>query len=143
MTALTADRNTPAFLGDLRSGSVGAAALIFAGAMIMRNATGFLVPASTAVGLIGAGRSEHVADNSAGADGDIAVRFRPGIYRFANSATTDEITDADIGAVCYAVDDQTVANTSATNTRSKAGFVEIVDTLGVWVRFDEALTKLA
>lgn len=143
MTALTADRNTPAALGALREGSVGAAKLIYAGAIVMRNATGFLVPGATALNLIGVGRAEQHADNSLGADGDITLRYLPGVFRFANSAAADEITDADIGTKCFVVDDQTVAKTDGTGTRSKAGIVEMVDTQGVWVRFDEALTKLA
>ncbi|WP_126975042.1 hypothetical protein [Frigidibacter oleivorans] len=141
MTALTQDRNTPAALGVLRQGLVAASQLIYAGSLVCRNSSGYLVKGSTATGLIGAGRAEERVDNSTGSAGDASLRFMPGIFRFANSASTDEITDADIGALCYVVDDQTVAKTSATNTRSKAGFVEMVDDLGVWVRFDEALTR--
>ena len=64
-----------------------------------------------------------------------------GVFRYANSAAGDLIATADIGTVCYIVDDQTVAKTSATATRSPAGIVEDVDANGVWVRFDEALTR--
>lgn len=143
MPALTTDRSTPMLMGDLREGTVAAAKLIFAGAMIMRNAAGDLLPGATATNLVGVGRAEVRADNSDGAAGDITVRYRAGVFRYDNSASTDELTAADIGAVCYAVDDHTVAKTSATNTRSKAGFVEMVDDLGVWVRFDEAMTRNA
>jgi hypothetical protein len=143
MTALTSDRNTLMAMGDLREGAVAAAVKIYAGAIVMRDAAGFLTPGATATGSIGAGRAEAQFDNSAGAAGDIQARFRPGTYRYANSASTDAITAADIGALCYVVDDQTVAKTSGTNTRSKAGFVEMVDDLGVWVRFDAAMTRNA
>ncbi|PKP71855.1 MAG: hypothetical protein CVT82_00350 [Alphaproteobacteria bacterium HGW-Alphaproteobacteria-4] len=142
MSALTQDRNTPMALGDLREGAVAAAVKLFAGAIVMRNATGFLTPGATATGLVGVGRAEAQFDNSAGAAGDIQARYRPGVYRYANSAAADAITAAEIGKACYAVDDQTVAKTSATNTRSKAGVVEMVDAQGVWVRFDEALTRV-
>lgn len=141
MTALTQDRNTPMALGDLREGAVAAAVKIFAGAIVMRNAAGFLTPGATATGAIGAGRAEAQIDNTSGAAGDVQARFRPGVYRYANSAAADEITAAEIGALCYVVDDQTVAKTSGTATRSKAGFVDMVDDLGVWVRFDEAMTR--
>jgi hypothetical protein len=40
---------------------------------------------------------------------------------------------AEVGAVCYLVDDETVAKTSGTNTRSRAGYVVDVETAGVWV----------
>ncbi|MCW1934115.1 hypothetical protein [Pararhodobacter zhoushanensis] len=143
MVALTSDRNTQQAAGDLRTGNVAASQLIYAGALVMRNAAGTLVKASTATGLIGVGRAEERVDNASGDAGDKQLRYRPGIYRFANSASGDLITAADIGAVCYAVDDQTVAKTHATNTRSPAGVVDDVDDLGVWVRVDAALTKAA
>ncbi len=142
MVALTTDRNTPALLGEKRSGSVAAAALIYAGALVMRNAAGDLVPGQTAVGLVGVGRAEARFDNTAGAAGAITAIYRPGVFRFANSAAADQLTAADIGKSCYAVDDQTVAKTDGTATRSKAGIVDSVDANGVWVRFDEALTPL-
>lgn len=140
MPALVKDRNTPRAEGDVRQGLIAASTLIFAGAMVMRNAAGFLLEGQTAVGLVGAGRAEERKDNSAGANGALTVSFRTGTFHFANSAAADEITAADIGAACYAVDDQTVARTSGTNTRSKAGIVDDVDANGVWVRFDAALT---
>ena len=63
------------------------------------------------------------------------------MFHFANSAAADAIAIGDIGAVCFAVDDQTVAKTNGSSTRSPAGIVEDVDATGVWVRFDEALTN--
>lgn len=141
MTALSQDRNTPQSAGDLREGAVAASQLIYAGAIVMRNASGYLVKASAATALIGAGRAEARADNSAGSAGDLTLRFRAGTYRFANSASGDLITIADIGKPCFAVDDQTVAKTDGSGARSIAGFVDQVDTLGVWVRFDEAAAR--
>lgn len=143
MTALTADRNTPQALGTRRVGQVAASTEIFVGAMVMRNAAGFLVEGQTATGLIGAGVAQEHIDNSAGANGDLSVNFDTEIWRFANSAGGDEITDADIGALAYAVDDQTVAKTDGTASRSPAGVIDSVDAQGVWVRFDAALTKAA
>lgn len=146
MVALTENRNTPQLLDPApapRRGSVAAAQTIYAGALVMRNAAGFLVRGATATGLVGVGRAEALADNAAGAAGDIFVEYAPGTFRFANSAGADEITTADIGTLAYAVDDQTVALTDATGTRSPAGVIEEVDDLGVWVRFDPALTLAA
>ena len=142
MTALAADRNTPRSQGEYREGPVAAAQLIYAGAIVCRNAAGFLVKGVTATGLTGVGRAEARVDNSAGAAGDAQLRVQPGTRRFANSTATDKITIADIGKACFVVDDQTVAKTSATATRSKAGVVDDVDDQGVWVRFDEALTRV-
>lgn len=141
MTALAADRNTARIAGDDRSGSVAASTLVYAGAILMRNATGYLIEGQTATGLVGIGRAEERVDNSAGADGDLSVAYRKGIFHFANSAAADLITFADIGDICFVVDDQTVAKTDGSSTRSKAGYIEDVDANGVWVRFDEALTN--
>ncbi|WP_158971990.1 hypothetical protein [Chachezhania sediminis] len=143
MTALTADRNTPRSEGDLRSGLVAAATLVYAGALLMRNAAGNVIEGQTATGLVGIGRAEERVDNSTGSAGDLSVRYRPGTFRFANSAAADEITIADIGQLAYAVDDQTVAKTDGTASRSAAGIVDAVDDQGVWVRLDEALTNAA
>ena len=98
MTALTQDRNTPAAPGDIRERGVAASTLLYAGAIVMRNATGYTVnDGATATGLVGVGRAEERVDNSAGAAGDLTVKCRPGIYRFGNSASSDAITIADIG----------------------------------------------
>jgi hypothetical protein len=141
MAALTQDRNTPRAEGELRQGGVAAATLIYAGALVMRNAAGFLTKGQTATGLVGVGRAEARVDNSAGSAGDEVLTYRPGIYRFANSGGADEITAAEIGDLVFAVDDQTVAKTDGAASRSPAGHVDAVDAQGVWVRLDEALTK--
>lgn len=136
MPALTSDRNTARMEGDLRVAGA-AAALIFAGALVMRNAAGFVTKGATATGAVGCGRAEERVDNSGGSAGDLDVRYRPGIFRYANSASTDLIGVTEIGKPCYVVDDQTVAKTSGSGVRSPAGFVAGVDSLGVWVDFDE------
>lgn len=141
MAALTQDRNTPQAIGDMRSGGVAASTLIYAGAIVMRNSSGHLTEGATATGLVGAGRAEERADNSGGSAADIDVAYRAGTFRFANSASGDLITIADIGKVCFAVDDQTVAKTDGSAARSPAGFVDHVDSQGVWVRFDEAMLQ--
>lgn len=141
MVALTSDRNTPERVGDLRAGLVAANVRIFAGALVMRTADGHLAPGATATGAVGAGRADIAADNTGGAAGAVSVDWRKGIFRFNNSAAADLITLADIGKPCFIVDDNTVARTNGSATRSPAGVVEDVDAIGVWVRLDEALTR--
>lgn len=141
MAALTKDRNTPEATGDMREGDAAAAVLIYAGAIVMRDAAGNLTKGQTATGLVGVGRAHGRFDNSTGAAGDVTVIFKPGVFRFENSSGGDEITAAAIGDLCYVVDDQTVALTNGGNTRSPAGIVHFVDPQGVFVRFDEALTN--
>lgn len=88
------------------------------------------------------GRAEEPVDNSTGSAGDVTVKWRRVPFLYGN-AGSDAVTAADIGTVCYIVDDQTVAATDGTGSRSKAGIVEEVSSAGVWVRFDEALTRAA
>ena len=138
--ALTADRNTPRMQGDIRQGGLAADETVYAGGIVMRNAAGYLVAGQTDTDLVGAGVALAQAAN-AGDAGDVSVDYRPGIFRFNNSESGDAIAAADIGNPCFAVDDETVAKTDGTASRSIAGFVEGVDALGVWVRFDEALAR--
>lgn len=140
MAALTSTRNTPTAIGDDRQGAVAAGEKIFGGALVMRNAAGDLVKGVTALNLVGVGRAEQTVDNIGGASGDVSLTYRSGVFRFENEST-DLITAADIGQSCYAVDDQTVARTSGGATRSKAGVVDMIDSRGVWVCLNEALTN--
>lgn len=135
MSALTQDRNTSRRDGNQMEPPVAAATRIWGGSIVCINSSGYAVPGATSTTLKAAGVAEVRADNSAGAAGDIRVPVRKGVHRFANSAAGDAIALADIGSTCYVVDDQTVAKTNGTNTRSSAGTVFDVDADGVWVRF--------
>ncbi|MFP5423415.1 MAG: hypothetical protein ACLGID_18410 [Gammaproteobacteria bacterium] len=131
--ALTKDRNTVRRDGVQYSDPVAAATRIFGGSLVCLNAAGNVVPGSTSATLKARGVAQEHVDNRDGAAGDLRVESRRGVFPFANSTSTDEITRADIGASAYIVDDQTVAKTSATNTRSIAGVIRDVDSNGVWV----------
>lgn len=133
MTALTKDRNTPRRAGVQFNDPVAASTRIFAGSLLCLNAAGFAVPGSTSATLKARGIAEEQVDNRDGAAGALRIESRRGVFPFANSASADEITRADIGNTAYIVDDQTVAKTSATNTRSVAGIIRDVDEAGVWV----------
>lgn len=143
MVALTTERNTRQRMGDLRVEPVAGTVKIWNGSLIMRNAAGFLTKGATATGCVGVGRAEKTVDNT-GAAGAASVEYRTGTFLFANSAAADLITIADIGRVCFIVDDQTVAKTDGTATRSRAGIVDGIEPSGgVWVRCDEALARAA
>lgn len=135
MTALTADRDTPEKGSKIYSAPVAAAKKIYAGALVALDASGNATPGATATTIKGLGRAEEYADNSSGTAGAINVTVAKGVYRFNNSTSTDAITRADIGNDCYIVDDQTVAKTNGSATRSVAGKIDDVDTTGVWVKF--------
>lgn len=133
MTALTTDRNTPARAGDIIAAPVAATTKIMAGSIACINSGGYVVPASAVTGLRPLGRAIEQVDNSAGGNGDVAVKIERGCFRWDNSGGDDKINTAETGAVVYMVDDHTVAKTSASGTRSRAGFVVDVDSEGVWV----------
>lgn len=135
MTALSAPRNTPRLERNKRVIPVAATTKLYAGAMGAINAAGYAVPVSASTTLKGAGRVERLADNSGGSAGAITAEISVGTFRYENSASADLITRADIGSDAYGVDDQTVAKTSATNTRSVVGKIYDVDDQGVWVTF--------
>jgi hypothetical protein len=136
MAALTADRNTISREGGDFEYPVAAATKIYAGSMVGFNAgAAYATKGLTSTTLKGIAVAQELADNSAGAAGDINVKVRRGVFRFANSAAGDLISLADCGSDCYVVDDQTVAKTNGTGTRSVAGKVRDVDAGGVWVEF--------
>jgi hypothetical protein len=135
MAALTGDRNTVERSGNNIVLNAAASKKYFAGSLVARDANGRATPGAVSTTLKGVGRCEVFVDNSAGADDAITVPIRRGIFQFANSTAGDAISDADIGNDCYIVDDQTVAKTNGTNTRSVAGKVFDVDANGVWVDF--------
>ena len=134
MSASTVERNTPRRAA--RELSFPAAAVkILAGTIVVLNTSGYAEPATTATGKIALGIAECTIDNSAGAAGDQQVPISRGCFRLANSASTDAIANTDYGATCYLVDNQTVAKTDGSTTRSKAGVIRGVDAAGVWVEF--------
>lgn len=136
MTALTKERDTIRRDGQ-RAGLPMAAVKVFSGSMVcIDSATGYATKGATSTTLRALGMAEQTVDNSAGAAGDLTLPYwRGGWCRFANSGSTDLITTAEIGADCYIVDDQTVAKTSGSASRSIAGKVRDVDAGGVWISF--------
>ncbi len=131
MTALTFDRTPPSIKGQLFTLPVAASKKIFRGALIVLDTSGNAEPGTTATGKRAFGVADEYVDNSSGSAGDVTVDVRRGIFGFYNSAGGDEITAAEIGHTVYIVDDQTVAKTSAGNTRSPAGAVRMIDQDGL------------
>jgi hypothetical protein len=122
--------------GRQYSAPVAASTLCLAGTIAALNASNQLVPMATSTTLRAVGVFEDTFDNSAGAAGAItATVHRNGWHRFANSASTDQITLSDVGSNCFAVDNQTVAKTNGSSTRSIAGVIRDVDSEGVWISF--------
>ena len=112
MAALIVARNTK----ELHVGAVHynyerevASGTVFAGSLAAQNTDGKAVPASDAAGIVVLGRAEATV----GAGGNLLIRS--GAFLFDNGTSAEELTVADIGAVCYAVDDHTVGKVGGTN----------------------------
>jgi hypothetical protein len=126
---LSAPRNTPERNeGKFFEFAVAASVRIYPGALVMLNAAGDATPGAAATGQTAAGRAETDSTEKPG-----FVTVRRGVFRFNNSAAGDAITKAHWGDQVFIVDDETVALTNGSNTRSVAGICRGVDAAGVWV----------
>lgn len=134
MTATTEGRNTKRRDGTQFSFPA-AASKCLAGTIAVLDSAGNAEMGTTATGKVAVGVFDETVDNTGGSAGGVQVAVRRGCFQFANSASTDALANTDIGATCYVVDNQTVAKTDGTSTRSKAGVVRAVDSAGVWVEF--------
>lgn len=138
MAALTAARNTvekdnpAAFVHEAAAG-LAASATVYQGGIVCKNSSGYIVPGSTSTTLVAMGVAQETVANGAVA-GAIKVKAKSCVAKFANSAAGDAITIAEVGTDCYIVDDQTVAKTSGSSTRSVAGKVFEVAADGVFVK---------
>lgn len=130
--ALAADRNTEMKDGELLSLPM-AAALVYAGALVAINSSGYATKGQAAVGMTYLGRAEEQVDNSAGNAGDKNILVRRGkAFKWKNSGTS-AIVQADLGKICYIEDDQTVSKTDQAGTLSAAGIIVGVESDGIWV----------
>lgn len=134
MAAQTQDRNTPLRDAVDFEFPMAAGAKCYAGSIGVINASGYLTNGSTATGLKAVGVFQAQANNTGGSNGAILGKVRRGCFKFNNFAA-DLVALTDIGADCYIVDDNTVAKTSGSGTRSVAGKVRAVESDGVWVDF--------
>ena len=114
MTALTKDYHRQLKEGKISAYPLAADAIIFKGALVMIVlGTGYLVPAAdTASGVI-QGHAYESMDNTGGSAGDKKVRvFKFGIIELIVTG----VTEADIGKLVYATDDNTGVLTGAVNS---------------------------
>lgn len=98
---------------------VKASAIIFKGALVAVDSTGYLVPASSATGLRAAGRAEERVDNTGGSNGAKRCRVARGIFPANNATAGDAITQAALLSSVYFLDDNTLTITAT--GRSVAG----------------------
>ncbi len=131
--ALTDKREIRERAGNVFVRGVAANVTIHQGALVCNSAAGHATPGATATTLTALGVAEESV-TGAGVAGVAKVRIKRGTFLFKNKAD-DLVTSAEIGKPCYVVEDETVAKTDGTGTRSKAGIVHDVEDSGVWVRF--------
>jgi hypothetical protein len=157
MSALTTARRTAQRMGLYLvqiPGLVKANATLFFGGLVCVDATGYMVPGSTsatlnAVGVLASTGGFGIPGPSitGAADGSTVVTVNQGTFFFANDPG-DPISIADMMNACYITDDQTVCRTSAGSTKSVAGQIVGVDTVGqqngpgVWVAVGQVPANL-
>lgn len=127
--AATADRLTAQKEATEKAYPVLAAAKIFAGTMVAIDNAGFAKPASDAANLKVVGIADAKADNTDGANGDIKVKMRRGVFKLPASS----ITQAMVGKVMYVVDDQTFDDALGTNGVKAGRLVDFVSTTEGWI----------
>ena len=135
MTALTQDRNTLRRDGNQIEPPVAAATKIFGGSIVHQHRHGLRRAGIDLDHAQSRGRCRRPRRQQRGRCGrdPRAAAQRPAPLRQQRLGRPHH--PGDIGSDCYIVDDQTVAKTSGTNTRSVAGKVFDVDADGVWVDF--------
>jgi hypothetical protein len=138
MTTLAADKPRTFQLGDLEDYPVVAADIIYEGAAVGEDASGYSRPLQAAD--VFQGFALETADNAAGSAGDITVQVRP------RGKTVLPISGLGITAndrpAVYASDDDTFTLTATSN--SLIGYVSHWVSTGVAVvEFDAALVRAA
>lgn len=135
MTAAVRDKENTRRYGAVGDGyqfdlPLTASAEAFGGTIAVLDSGGNVKPGVTGTGLKTLGVFDRHVLNTAVAGAKKAT-VKPGVWGpFANSGS---IVAADRLALCYVVDDQTVARTDGTGTRSVAGLVMDVTSEGVYV----------
>ena len=127
-------------VGILMPIPLAALALVLQGTFAVVGANGYAV-ASANVG--GADQScVGIWDNSAentGANGDVVACARRKQQFLVHNSATDPVTQADLGAAVFIEDNQTIAKTDGTGTRSLGGYFMGFDLQNpefVWVEIE-------
>ncbi len=131
MTATTIERMTE-FFGLLPARGtypIAANTKLLKGTLVGLDSAGRAIAATLAATCVRVvGKASSTVNNLTGSElggaaaaADVEVEF--GTFDWANSADADEIAADDVGKLCYAVDNQTVALTSDGGTRQIAGMI--------------------
>ncbi len=128
--ALSADASVARKESGLQSFPVAASTIIYKGAHVCLNTSGYLVAAADTAGLRYVGVAYEQGDNSASlVDGAISIRVHT---EQVFQCTFTSITQAMVGRVMYVVDDATLDDTS-TNKIAAGVLVEYTSSTSGWV----------
>ena len=116
--------------------ALAASTKIYANSIVAKNASGYAVPASASTALVVVGRALSTVDNSAGSAGALSINVEQGCFDYAMASAPNALTNADIGAIVYAQDDQTVSKTNQGGTLPVAGVF-----LGTFVPANSSTTR--
>lgn len=97
------------------------ATTFYAGILVNSDASGFLVPGADTASHKCVGRSEEGKVSKTG-DGNDILRVGNGVFEFATSGA-NAIVQADVGRLCYVLDNQTVVKAAGTTNSVIAGKV--------------------
>jgi hypothetical protein len=131
MTALAADRrntNSASSADRGRVGKVAGSVIIYKGAALCWNSSGYLVPAANTAGFKFAGWAEQAVNTTGIADGVSEVLYRTGLSMKMKSEATAAIAQANVGGPCWIHDDQTVRSTPGNGVL--CGVVEQIESDG-------------
>lgn len=152
MTALAADfarASSPDATTRRLSVPVAAATTIYMGALVatLIGGSGYATNATAdnTYRVIGVAASNATNTTAAGygSDGDISVDVERGVFPFTNSSSTDALSAADVGELCYVADNDTVARTSNGGLRPVAGYVSRIESGKVWVEIGASVVNAA
>lgn len=142
MAALTGDRKTTMRAGGYSrttTAKMAGATTIYKGAIVAKNAAGYVLPAADVAGQTVIGVAAETVIN-AGANGAAEINVITGVFKF-NSLGADPVVQADMHGIVRVADDNTVRNAGGT-ADIIAGICEGIDPDGVWVYID-AVTNVA
>jgi len=140
MTALAADKKVESRAGVEISIPVINADIIYAGANVCVNASGYALPGSDTAGLIFEGVSREYVDNSLGDAGALNVLLlRRGLIKMEFQTA---ISIANVGDNVFLVDDQLVDLTANVTHKIFCGVIaEYIDTTHAWVDIEPAIRQ--
>lgn len=138
MTALARDTNVNnKEIGRSINVPLAANAIVFRGSLVSANASGFGVAASDTSGEVVIGIADTGGDNTGGANGDLEVRVRKGVFELQTAGTV--VDQADLGRPVYVSDDNTVEKAAGVVNNIVAGVLDSLDAASgnPWVKITD------